>query len=248
MECASQPERAEPDEWFRTTHWSVVLRARNDPSSKAREALAALCQLYWPPIYAYLRRTGHAPSDAEDLTQGFFVHLFEQDFLGHLQHQNGKFRSFLLVFLKNFLSDVRDKACSQKRGGGQTLISLDELEAEERHALEPSDSLTPEQVFERRWAHRLMERAVARLRAEYAAAGKEALFDELKDLHPGERGARSYVEIGALFGLSETAIKSAVHRLRLRHRDILRSEIANTISGPEEVEDEIRYLIQVLGT
>jgi RNA polymerase sigma-70 factor (ECF subfamily) len=247
MDTSHHPEpRPEPNCWFTTTHWSVVLRARDDESTRARDGLAALCQTYWPPIYAYLRREGHAPADAEDLTQGFFVHLFEQDFLSHLQHREGKFRSFLLKFLKHYVSDVRDKARSQKRGGGQTFISLDELKEEERHALEPADALTADQVFERRWAQRLMERAVARLRQEYVDDGKAELFDQLKDLQPGERGARTYVEIGAQFGLSETAVKSAVHRLRLRHRDVLRSEIANTIGSPSEVDAEIQHLMGVL--
>lgn len=239
---------ADPNRWFTTTHWSVVLRARDEPSSKAKESMSVLCRTYWPPIYAYLRRDGHAPADAEDLTQGFFVHLFEQDFLSHLQHRQGKFRSFLLTFLKHYLSDVRAKARSQKRGGGQTLLSLDEVQTEERHALEPADYLTADQVFERRWAQRLMERVIARLRQEYVEAGKESLFDQLKDLNPAERGDRKYVDIGAQFGLSEAGVKSVVHRMRLRHRTLLREEIANTISSPDDVDDEIRYLIQVLGT
>ena len=237
---------SESNHWFTTTHWSVVLRARDDQSTQAREGLATLCQTYWPPIYAYLRREGHAPADAEDLTQGFFVHLLERDFLSRLQHQEGKFRSFLLKFLKNYLSDARDKERSQKRGGGQTLISLDELKEEERLALEPADTLTADQVFERRWAQRLMERAVERLRQEYAEDGKAALFEQLQELQPGERGARNYAEIGAHFGLSEGAVKSAMYRLRLRHRDILRSEIADTISSPGEVDAEIQHLIGVL--
>ena len=152
--------RTKSNHWFATTHWTVILQAKDGRSSEAGGGLAELCQTYWPPIYAYLRREGHSPADAEDLTQEFFVHLFEQDFLSHLHHQEGKFRSFLLTFLKNFLSDARDKSRSQKRGGGLTFISLDEMEEEERHACEPSDSLTADQVFERRWARTLMERAI----------------------------------------------------------------------------------------
>ncbi|HEY2952750.1 MAG TPA: sigma-70 family RNA polymerase sigma factor [Verrucomicrobiae bacterium] len=239
--------RTEPNHWFTTTHWSVVLQAKHGSASQAGEGLARLCQTYWPPIYAYLRREGHAPADAEDLAQGFFVHLFEQDFLSHLRHRQGKFRSFLLKFLKHYLSDERDKARAQKRGGGQTFLSLDELKEEERRAFEPSDALTAEQAYERRWAQTLMERAVARLRREYADAGQAELFDQLKDLQPGERGARSYADIGARLGLSEAAVKSAAHRLRLRHRDVLRSEIAATVGRPEDVDEEIRHLIQVLG-
>jgi RNA polymerase sigma-70 factor (ECF subfamily) len=242
----SEP-RSEPNRWFTTTHWSVVLQAKNGSSSQAGEGLARLCQTYWPPIYAYLRREGHAPADAEDLAQGFFVHLFEQDFLSHLRHRQGKFRSFLLKFLKHYLSDERDKARAQKRGGGQSFLSLDELKEEERHAFEPSDALTADQAYERRWGQTLMERAVARLRREYADAGQAELFDQLKDLQPGERGAGSHAEIGERLGLSEAAVKSAAHRLRLRHRDLLRSEIAATVGRPEDVDEEIRHLIQVLG-
>ncbi len=245
MDGSGHSETHEPNHWFTTTHWTVVLQAK-DQSSKPGDGLAQLCQTYWPPIYAFLRREGHAPADAEDLTQGFFVHLFERDFLSHLHHKQGKFRSFLLKFLKHFLSDVRDKAQAEKRGGGKSFISLDEMVEEERHAVEPSVTLTADQVFERRWAQTLMQRATEHLREEYSAGGKLELFDQLKDLEPGERGARRYVEIGAQFGLSEAGVKSAVHRLRLRHREILRREIAATIGTSEDVDEEIRHLIHVL--
>jgi RNA polymerase sigma-70 factor (ECF subfamily) len=198
-------------------------------------------------VYAYIRREGRVPADAQDLTQEFFRRFIEKEWLEHLQHQRGKFRSFLLTFLKHFLSDQRDRANAQKRGGGQALISLDEMADEERHAFARSDSLTADQVFERRWAQTLMERSVGRLRQEYVDAGKGNLFDQLKDLEPGERGARSYVEIGARFGLSEAGVKSAVHRLRLRHRDLLRREIASTLDSSEDVDEEIRQLMRALG-
>jgi RNA polymerase sigma-70 factor (ECF subfamily) len=233
---------------FATTHWSVVFTARDGDSSAAVVALERLCHSYWRPVYAYIRRDGRQPADAQDLTQEFFLHFIEKEWIDHLQHQRGKFRSFLLTFLKHFLSDERDRAGAQKRGGGQTFISIDELQAEENYALEPSESLTADQVFERRWAQTLMERAVARLRQEYVDDGKAELFQQLKDLQPGERGARSYMEIGAQFGLSEAAVKSAVHRLRARHRDVLRSEIARTLGSAEEVDEEIRHLIRALGT
>ena len=243
----TQDHSSPSDGAFATTHWSVVFTARDGDTSKALAAMERLCHSYWRPVYAYIRRDGRQPADAQDLTQEFFHRFIEKEWIDHLQHRRGKFRSFLLTFLKHFLSDERDRAGAQKRGGGQTIISLDELQAEESHGFEPSEGLTPDQVFERRWAQTMMERAVARLRQEYAEEGKAELFEQLKDLQPGERGERSYAEVGAAFGLSEGAVKSAVHRLRLRHRDILRHEIARTTGSAEEVDEEIRHLIQVLG-
>ena len=232
---------------FATTHWSVVLAARDGDSAAAFAALEGLCRSYWRPVYAYIRRDGRAVADAQDLTQEFFCRFIEKEWIAHLQHQRGKFRSFLLTFLKHFLSDERDRAGALKRGGGQAFLSLDELQSEENRGFEPAEALTADQVFERRWAQSLMDRAVARLRKEYSDSGKAELFDQLKDLQPGERGVQGYVEIGARLGLSEGAVKSAVHRLRLRHRDILRDEVARTISSRKEVNDEIRHLIQMLG-
>lgn len=231
---------------FATTHWSIVLSARNGDSSEAFTALESLCRAYWRPVYAYVRRDGQRPADAQDLTQEFFRRFIEKDWIENLQHQRGKFRSFLLTFLKHFLSDERDRAGALKRGGGATLIALDDLEAEERYAQEPVNS-TPDQAFERRWAETVMERAVQRLRDEYREEGKGPLFELLKDSQPGERAEGGYAELGVQLGMSEGAVKSAVHRLRLRHRDLLRAEIASTIGDLSEVDDEIRHLITVLG-
>jgi RNA polymerase sigma factor (sigma-70 family) len=231
---------------FTTTHWSVVLAARDGDSPQTAEAMQRLAGMYWPPLYAYLRRQGYSEADAQDLTQDFFVHLLARDFLRHLHHQQGKFRSFLLTFLKHFLADQRDKARAQKRGGGKTFISLDAFAAEERQWIEPADSLAPDEIFERRWAQSIMEHALQRLGEEYARDGKGALFEQLKDLPPEGRGALTYVEIGARLNMSETAIKSAVYRLRRRHREIVREEIARTVARPEEVDGEIRHLLTVL--
>jgi RNA polymerase sigma-70 factor (ECF subfamily) len=202
-----------------------------------------LCQTYRPPLYAYIRRAGHNPTDAEDLTQEFFSKLLEKDYLQHLRHREGKFRSFLLTFVKRFLSDERDKARAQKRGGGKTFVSLDEASAEERYLTEAKNGLSPDEMFDRRWAQTIVERALSRLRDEYVAVGKEALFEQLKDIQRGERGESSYAEIGARLGLAEGTIKSAVHRRDRRHREIVREEIAQTVARPEEIDEEIRNLL-----
>jgi RNA polymerase sigma-70 factor (ECF subfamily) len=231
---------------FTTTHWSVVLAARNYSSPHAEAAMEKLCRAYWPPLYAFVRREGLASEDAQDLTQEFFRRLVWKEWLGQLQHQRGKFRSFLLTFLKHFLSDQRDHAAACKRGGRQPLVSLDQFEGDERERLEPVDRLTADQVHERVWAQALMARAADRLQEEYVADGKADLFNELKDRQISEHGTQTYAEIGARFGLSEQAIKNAVHRLRRRHREILREEIARTVASPAEVEGEIRHLLAVL--
>src|SRR5262245_62088278 len=231
---------------FTTTHWSVVLAAKNHDRSAAAEALETLCRTYWPPLYAYIRRDGHSPADAQDLTQQFFARLLEKDYLAHLRDQRGKFRSFLLTFLKHFLSDQRDRARAQKRGGGHNFISLDDTSAEEHRFLRAADQLNPDQLFERRWAQTILDHALSRLRQEYVASRQTDLFDQLKDLQPGRHGPLSYAQLAAQFGMTEAAIKSAVHRLRQRHRELLREAIAHTVARPEEIDDEIRYLLSVL--
>lgn len=222
----------------------MVLQAREGGSPQASECLSKLCETYWPPVYAYLRRCGHASADAKDLAQGFFAHLLEKDGLRNLSHGRGKFRSFLLTCLQNFTQNVRERASAQKRGGGLSAVSLEEL-SEGDSQFEPSKGLTPEEAFEAQWAEALMARAVERLRKMYTDAGKAGLFEQLKDLQLGEHGARGYADIGAQVGLSEAAVKTAVHRMRLRHRDLLRREIARTIGVDEDVEEELRYLAQI---
>ena len=231
---------------FATTHWSVVLAAKRSDGLLADAALEKLCRIYWPPLYAYIRREGYGAQDAQDLTQEFLSRFIQREWLGHLRDQRGKFRSFLLTFLKHFLSDERDKAGAQKRGGGKTLVSLNDTLAEERYLDEPANGLTPDQIFDRRWAQTVMERALGRLREEYEARGKAALFEQLKDIQPGEHGESSYAEIGARLGLAEGTIASALHRLRQRHREILREEIGQTVAGPEEIDEEIRNLLAIL--
>ena len=232
---------------FTTTHWSVVLTARDGDTTQADAALEKLCRTYWPPLYAYIRRDGYSMEDGQDLTQEFFGSFLKKKWLGHLQHREGKFRSFLLTFLKHFLSDQRDRADAQKRGGHCTFISLDQFAAEERDRIEPVARLTPDQVFEQQWARTLLERALRRLREEYAAKGGLELFEQLKDIQPGVHGSVNYSEIGQRLGLAEGSIKAAVHRLRKRHREILHEEIAQTVSRPDEIADEVRDLMTVVG-
>lgn len=244
---ASEPssEFSPPGQAFLTTHWSVVWRARYlDPAASA-EAREKLCRTYWPPLYAYIRRADYSVQDAQDLTQEFLSCFLQKEWLKHLQDQRGKFRSFLLTFLKNFLSDQRDRAHAQKRGGGQTLLSIEACEAEEREFLKPADTLTPEQSYERRWAQAVMTQAVERLRRDYAARGQSALFEQLKDLQPGEHGARSHAQIGAALGLTGQAVNNAALTFRRRYAQALRDEIAQTVMEPGEVSEELQHLIGV---
>lgn len=232
--------------WFPTTHWSVVLAAKQGDSSEAAAALEKLCRSYWRPLYAYIRREGYAVPEAQDLTQDFFARLLAREYLQRVSQQQGKFRSFLLSYLKNFLAEQRRKAGAQKRGGGQVFISLDATTGEEGYLLEPVDELTPDQVFERRWAQAVLQTALDRLREEYTARGQTALFERLQDYQPREPGGQSYAQLGDDLGMTEAAVKSAVQRMRQRHRELLREEIAHTVTRPEEIEEELRHFRALL--
>ena len=231
---------------FATTHWSVVLAAANPASAKSLDALAALCEAYWYPLYAFVRRNGHNPEDAQDLTQEFFARLLEKNYLADVARDKGRFRSFLLASLKHFLANEWDKARARKRGGGQSFIRLDDKTAESRYKLEPRDSASADKLFERRWALTLLERVLARLREQHTAAGKAKQFDALKAFIGGERGAEGYAAVGAALGMSEANVKVSVHRLRKRYRELLRDEIAQTVGSEAEVEGEIRHLFAAL--
>ncbi len=243
----NQEEVSARGQGFATTHWSVVLAAGHTSIPGAGDALEKLCRSYWHPLYGYLRRLGHSQHDAQDLTQEFLARVLERKLLRVADPVRGRFRSFLLGTLKHFLSDERKKARAQKRGSGHQPLSLDVELAEQQHNLEPATDRTPETLFDRRWALTVMERTVARLREEYVAADRGKLFDELKPFQPGEEAVQSYAEVAARLGLSESAVKSAIWRLRQRHRDLLREEIAHTVAAPAEVDEEIRYLLSVLG-
>jgi RNA polymerase sigma factor (sigma-70 family) len=230
---------------FTTTHWSVVLEAQGE-SPAAQEALEKLCRTYWRPIFAFLRRQGFRPEEAEDITQGFFAQLLERRKFSALRKEKGRLRSFLLGAMKYFLADEQRRAMAIKRGKGQRLIPLEELRAGERIDMEPSDPMTAEMIYERRWALTVLERVLSRLKDEYLAADNAALFDSLKELLPDEPGSPSQAAIAARLGMTENAVRQAFYRFRQSYQALLREEIANTVATPGDIEDELRHLIAVL--
>lgn len=240
---SNSPER--PREWFLTTHWSVVLAAGRDPSPDAREALERLCQSYWYPLYAYVRRKGSAPDDAKDLTQEFFLRLLQGNRLALADPSRGRFRTFLLASFRNFLVNEWAKASREKRGGGQGLVSLHTDDPENLYASEPADARTPEAMYEQRWAAAVMDQAMTQLRIEYAG-GREQLFETLRFCAWGEKAGQPLAEVALALGMTEGAVRVAVHRLRGRYRALLRGVIGQTVSSPAEVDDELRHLIQIV--
>jgi RNA polymerase sigma-70 factor (ECF subfamily) len=238
-------EAARPRNYFATTHWSVVLNAGRSETTRGRDALAALCETYWYPLYAYVRRQGHSPHDAEDLTQGFFACLLESESLAGVSPDKGRFRTFLLVALKRFLANEWHRANSQKRGGGSFHVPLQGHTAETRYIAEPIQELTAEKLYERRWALTLLDRVLDRLGQEFHNAAKSELFEKLKPYLMGEKGAIPYAQAALASGLSEGAFKVAVHRLRRRFRELFREEVAHTVAKPEEIDQEIRHLLAV---
>jgi RNA polymerase sigma factor (sigma-70 family) len=230
---------------FRTTHWSVVLEAQGE-SPAAQEALEKLCRTYWRPIFAFLRRQGIPSEEAEDITQGFFAELLERRSLSAVRKEKGRLRSFLLGGLKYFVGNEERRAKAIKRGKGQRLVPLDELRTGEGIEIEPADPMTPEMIYERRWALTVLERVLSRLKDEYRAGGNIALFDSLKELLPDEPGSPSQAEIASRLGMTENAIRQAFYRFRQRYQGLLREEIANTVATPGDIEDELRHLIAVL--
>ena len=230
---------------FTTTHWSVVLEAQGE-SPAAQEALEKLCRMYWRPIYSFIRRQGIRREEAEDITQGFFAQLLERRSFSAVRKEKGRLRSFLLGGLKYFLADEQRRAMAIKRGSGLRPIPLEELRADEGIEMEPADPVTPEMIYERRWASTVLERVLSRLKDEYRAAGNTALFDSLKQLLPDEPGASSQAEIAARLGMTENAIRQAFYRFRQRYQLLMREEIAHTVATPGDIEDELRHLISVL--
>lgn len=241
------PPRAAPRR-FATTRWSQVIAAGRAQTTASRDALAGLCAAYWYPLYAYVRRWGHDPDEAEDLTQEFFARLLEKHYLRDADPSRGRFRSFLLASLKHFLSNERDRAMAVKRGGRATIVALEVETAEGMYQLEPPDADTPEKVFERRWALLLLERTLARLRDEFASGGRAPLFSRLEGYLTGERETVPYAVLAGELAMTEGAIKVAVHRLRKRFGALLREEIGDTVSDPAEIDDEVRELFRILTT
>lgn len=227
---------------FVQTQWSLVRRAARADSPDARAALENLCRAYWFPIYVFIRRNGHSPADAQDLTQDFFARLLSGNSIARADPALGKFRTFLLGALKHFLVDARRKAAAQKRGGGVQVISFEQAQAEDRYQLEPTDDRTPDKIFEQRWSAVLLETAAARLGEEFRASGKAHHFEVLKPFLAAEGDESSYAHAGNLLNHSPKAIAVAVHRLRRRFRYLVRSAIADTVSTAEEVEEEFRNL------
>jgi RNA polymerase sigma factor (sigma-70 family) len=239
------PDAASP-RVFATTHWSVVMAAGQGDSLPARRALETLCRAYWFPIYAYVRRKGYRPEEGEDLTQEFFAHLIARHDFRLADQSKGKFRGFLLSRLDYFLAREWTRAHRQKRGGQFTFVSIDGQPPEERYQLEPADHETPERKFLRQWALTVLKQAMNALQAECEANGKADLFREAKNLISGERDGAAYAEIGRSLAMSEGSVRVAVHRLRQRYGDLLRNEVAQTVSREDEVDEEISYLFQVL--
>jgi RNA polymerase sigma-70 factor (ECF subfamily) len=232
---------------FTTTHWSVVLAARDGVSPQAVQALEKLCRTYWYPLYAYVRRKGNSREHAQDLAQGFFAQVLQRNFLENVGPQKGKFRSYLLAALNHFVSDEWDKSRAEKRGGGQSFISLDDHNAEELYLLEPDAGAPAEQIFEQRWALTLLAQALALLREEFVAAGKTREFDLLKIFLSTLTSDGAYDAVAVDLGLAVDAVAVKVHRLRQRYGELIRAEIAHTVASPADIEEELRHLFDAVG-
>jgi RNA polymerase sigma-70 factor (ECF subfamily) len=230
---------------FATTHWSVVRLAGQADSPRAAEALEKLCRIYWYPLYLFVRRQGNSPEEAQDLTQSFFSRLLEKDYLATADRDRGKFRTFLLGSLKNFLVNEWKRAGRLKRGGGAEFLPIDATGAEARYAAEPATESNPDAAYEQRWAITLIEQVLLALRREFDAADKTRLFEELRGFIWGDKSTASYAEIAGHLNLTEGTVKVAVHRLRQRFRELLRAEVANTVARPEDIDGELRHLISV---
>jgi RNA polymerase sigma-70 factor (ECF subfamily) len=231
---------------FATTHWSAVIAAGNPSSPRAFDALSQLCCTYWYPLYAWVRRQGYSPHDAQDLIQGFFARLLEQDDLADVDRSRGKFRSFLLASLKHYAANERDRLQAWKRGGRHRFVPLENDTAETRYGAEPADTLSADRIYERRWALTVLDQVMARLRAEFRTRGKENLFEQLKACLTGDRLDQPYAEFARQLGVGVSAVKVSVHRLRQRYRELLRDEIAQTVGDPTAVDTELRHLMEIL--
>jgi len=231
---------------FQTTLWTTVLAAGKQSSSDSEAALAKLCQIYWPPVYAYIRKRTPSPEQAQDLTQSFFARLLEKNYVARAERARGRFRSFLMTSVENFLCDEHDRATSLKRGGGQSPLSLDVALDEDEN--EPAEFLTPAVAFEKRWARSLLDEVMRRLTEEYQAGGRGVLLGHLQSHLWGDTESIPYEELSKQLGMTSVNLRVSAHRVRQRYREILHEEIAQTVSSPEEIESEIRYLLQVVSS
>ena len=231
-----------PQNYFATTHWSVVLAAGRNDTTRAHVALEKLCQTYWYPLYAYVRRRGHTAHDAQDLTQAFFTNLLERQSIANADPGRGRFRSFMLGAMNHFLANEWAKFRTQKRGGEHQIVSLDLATAEERFDLEPISTVTPDKAFDKEWATALLDKVLNQLEEEFRDENKSSLFEALKQTLAGSRESQPYAQLAAQLNMSEGSIKTAVHRLRKRYRQLVESEISNTVNSPEEVKEEMAYL------
>ncbi|MBI2948135.1 MAG: sigma-70 family RNA polymerase sigma factor [Verrucomicrobia bacterium] len=247
-----QPEQSESspphacEGIFATTHWSVVLEAGREDLPEARGALETLCRAYWYPLYAFVRRRGYDPEAARDFTQEFFYRLLTSDWIARADRTKGRFRTFLLCGMQNLLANEWQKANRLKRGAGREIVPLDGLEAEGRYKVEPTDLASADKLFERRWALTLLDRVLARLQSEQEELMAAERFESLRGVLLGEPSDEGYATLAHRFGVTESTVKSWVHRLRRRYRELLHEEVARTVSSPEEVQDELRHLFRVL--
>jgi RNA polymerase sigma-70 factor (ECF subfamily) len=231
---------------FETTHWSLIVAAGSNDPFAARAAIAVLCEKYWYPLYAFARRQGLDPEDARDLTQGFLASLLERRDFENVSQERGRFRSFLLASLKHYMANESARRLTQKRGGGEVILSLELDSAEGRYRFEPSEPVTPESLYERRWALTVIERVLAYLRQDWEASGRGMEFDELKACLLGETPDGGYLAVAEKLNMTEGAVRTATHRLRRKFQARLRHDIAETVSDPDDVEDELQYLIRAL--
>jgi RNA polymerase sigma factor (sigma-70 family) len=236
-----------PPSRFQTTEWSLVLAAGQGESTSAERALSRLCALYWQPVFAFVRRKGHPPEDARDLTQGFFARLIEKGDLGDADRSRGRFRTFLLTACQHYLANEYDRAKAAKRGGGRTPVPIDAAVAERRYERALGHDETPERVYDRQWCLTLLESVFETLRDEYAASGRAELFDRLKDFVTADEDAGTHADAAKALGATAGAVKVAVHRLRRRFREELLKRVADTLGPGQDVEDEIRFLLATLG-
>jgi RNA polymerase sigma-70 factor (ECF subfamily) len=238
--------RRDNGHWFTTTHWSVVLAAGHGSGEERARALERLCQTYWRPLYLYVRRRGHGPDDAQDLTQEFFRAFLQKNAVERADRTRGRFRTFLLCSLQNLLAKEWRKANTAKRGGRQPMLPLDAAAAETQYLTNRFEELTPEKAYEKSWAVATLEEAMVNLHSEYQRSGKGGLFEQLRLLLWDEPKGDTYAELGQQLAMSEAAVKMAASRLRQRARELLRRQIANTVATPDEIEEEFRYLVAVL--